>query len=1494
MNFKNAPYFDDFTPDNNFYRVLFKPGYAVQARELNQLQSILQHQVTTVGNHLFKKNSMVIPGGVFLNTAADIITITSSSGEVFTNAASLVGKIITNAPVASIDPSNRATTQNYITAQVVAAREAVVAANPQDTIPAALFVMYKQSQDETSGGQTVSRREFDSLKDAAGISTYEINPVTFKVVKTLVGKVATTAPGTYFTKDIFVDTTKTQHAFIELDNQVVTNCTVGFKVVESIVTSDDDESLNDNATGYPNYYAPGADRYKIDLVLVRKDSSEMIDVDNFIKMMVIENNSVVYLNDRTEYNELLKTLARRTYDANGNFVVEGLKTTVTDTASEEYIQLNLSRGKSYIGGYEYDQITDTKVQLKKPRDPEYISASITKSTTDANCMTYFYVGDKNFVTDSNIKVGANLITDMTDANCLVQLVSGRLPSSSGYIIGYAILRGIEYAFSSDDNTTVYKAYLDDVSFNPGYSASDVSAIQSPSLLNISARSQVGPYFDAPVLHEYTLTNIINNNVSTSALAAFNVGDLIVPGSAANDTQSVGRVFTTTGNKLYVTKESNKPIPPVGSIKQYTGILLGSTSIFTGASGTRAATGATGYRNLTALSTTSVFGQGAYFNIDLGTTTGATGYGATGVIQRIWASAGGRGYATGDKITIAGNKLGQVLNTNNLTFTLSYPAGYGASATATSVFSSNYSATIVPMIEVDTDIINTVSNIQYYTLHYGQYTFGSYSPGTSVNSSSSPIVLASDSAFTDFIKNNYVAYYTVKTADDNYASEDRFVQLNTPTYDPDVTFNYETNSYYFNLSNTTTIGRQISNLAGPFDVTIHLYSIVKVVGSASNVTKNITGSTGADVITTPSQTWMALTNQDISTVDKIVEGKTIPVSTATWSSNTVTITGATGHGITVGTSCTIVVKNVVSQSNASGAFNVGYNGVFTANAATDTTLTYTRTTNPGTITQPASVNAIIALPPDLSNTSTDTDITTRYNVYNGNTAYLTGTGLIKLKGNALPPSGQIGVKYTYFSMLSTGHFACVNSYGTDNISKIADTYDHANNKVETRRYLDFRIRPSKYFFKNIGSVSSTTLTLVDLNLCSLASGLVGKYVVGPGCEQGVQISSVSNGVITLATAATRTASGTYYIGLDLDSVSKDLKVADSSGGGNALTFPLFGSGKVINVTYKKYLPRRVLMLIDRANDNTLNNFSIKYQDVNAGATSALNLNQFRQDVFRLPIAYVDMPPYTLKSSDVTVTQIDNPVYKMPDIHDLKKRIERDEYYITLALANNGDPENTDSNDPAFKQDLWVETFDNLERQETTDSDFKCTVYEGSYAAPKVATRVVMLDLYTADSEFYQRTGKTITLPYTESKALGNTLASSGAEVNPFDPTPWTGKVELNPAVDNWNDIPDDCRPRGPEVVTKVDVSNIPRGCSKKNATVPNKHSIEFNWETSWGRKGRVNTDRHLSKVIRELGDSGTDGSYARSLVGKYYSDTRVKAYLNAGHHFDLKPMHDWDS
>ena len=75
-----SPYYDDFDTTDNFHRVLFRPGFAVQARELTQLQSILQNQIERHGQNVFRDGTVIIPGQVSISNAYTSIQLASQFG----------------------------------------------------------------------------------------------------------------------------------------------------------------------------------------------------------------------------------------------------------------------------------------------------------------------------------------------------------------------------------------------------------------------------------------------------------------------------------------------------------------------------------------------------------------------------------------------------------------------------------------------------------------------------------------------------------------------------------------------------------------------------------------------------------------------------------------------------------------------------------------------------------------------------------------------------------------------------------------------------------------------------------------------------------------------------------------------------------------------------------------------------------------------------------------------------------------------------------------------------------------------------------------------------------------------------------------------------------------------------------------------------------------------------------------------------------------------
>ena len=77
-NLNVDPYYDDFNEDKNFYRILYKPGFAVQSRELTQSQSILQDQIKKFGDHVFKTGSIFSGGQIFVQNTTYINVATQA------------------------------------------------------------------------------------------------------------------------------------------------------------------------------------------------------------------------------------------------------------------------------------------------------------------------------------------------------------------------------------------------------------------------------------------------------------------------------------------------------------------------------------------------------------------------------------------------------------------------------------------------------------------------------------------------------------------------------------------------------------------------------------------------------------------------------------------------------------------------------------------------------------------------------------------------------------------------------------------------------------------------------------------------------------------------------------------------------------------------------------------------------------------------------------------------------------------------------------------------------------------------------------------------------------------------------------------------------------------------------------------------------------------------------------------------------------------------
>mgnify|MGYP003327493171 CR=1 FL=1 len=318
-----APYYDDYDATQNYVRTLFRPGFAIQARELTQLQSGLQNQISRFGEHMFKEGSVVIPGQV----------------SVFPDYHSL--KLASTFATETIDPEQyyNATTPVIITGATSGVTAQVVGYDVASTTDQpTLFLKYIKTGTD---GEENAFLDGENISANAGIThttSYSTGIASATTYTSSFSDTDDTVPmaslrsstgpasaagvavdvqaGVYFIRGHFVECSEERIVISKYDPTVSFRC--GFAVTETLVTPEDQSSLLDNATGSSNFAAKGAHRLQISLSLKKLDYSATAD-SNFIELAAVRDGVIQTMTRNSEYNILEETLARRTYDESGDY-----------------------------------------------------------------------------------------------------------------------------------------------------------------------------------------------------------------------------------------------------------------------------------------------------------------------------------------------------------------------------------------------------------------------------------------------------------------------------------------------------------------------------------------------------------------------------------------------------------------------------------------------------------------------------------------------------------------------------------------------------------------------------------------------------------------------------------------------------------------------------------------------------------------------------------------------------------------------------------------------------------------------------------------------------------------------------------------------------------------------------------------------------------------------------------------------------------------------
>lgn len=427
FNFDIDPYYDDFesaggAKEQNYMRILFRPGKAVQARELTQIQSILQNQIKSFGDHVFKDGSPVQGGHLTLDTTAKSVKLLAQYNNVDIDLADFNNTLIKDTGTSNI--------------------RAMVVATDATQVNPTIVVKYLTGN-EFATSQTLQ---------VANTST---NATTIASTPGNNASVVSINEGIFYVNGFFV---YVEPQTIVLDPYSNTpSYKVGLQIVDEIIDESSDAALLDPAQESFNYQAPGAARYQFALELTKRALTSTDD-SRFFELLRVENGIITKQIVYPIYSELEKTLARRTYDESGDYTVNPFRVTVSENQSTaNTFKVNIEPGKAYVKGFEFETFGT-------------ISLTNQKANTTATSKDYSFSLDYgNYVITSNVySGGANGFFDIASYESVdlhtVPTASINTKSSAVYAntkIGTARIRNIDFASGTD-----YYAYLLDINAAP--------------------------------------------------------------------------------------------------------------------------------------------------------------------------------------------------------------------------------------------------------------------------------------------------------------------------------------------------------------------------------------------------------------------------------------------------------------------------------------------------------------------------------------------------------------------------------------------------------------------------------------------------------------------------------------------------------------------------------------------------------------------------------------------------------------------------------------------------------------------------------------------------------------------------------------------------------------------------------------------------------------------------------------------------------------------
>lgn len=420
-----STYKDDFKDSDNYHRILFNNGRALQARELTQMQTITQKEISRLGSHIFRQGGAVNPGGVTVDNSYEFI------------------KLAGNLPAADIVGLTLTSLSNSIIVQVIETVERV-----SDAEPATIYVRYVSTSGGTSGTTPIRVAAADTLSGGGETLTVQAvntvaNPAVGQGTKVSVHK------GDFFAVDRFVFAQEQSMILSKYTSDP--DATIGFKVVQDIVTVSDTDALYDNAGATPNRSSPGADRLRIRLTIA--DQANIAADENFVYVAKIVDGIVSTQVEATDsYKFLEDRMAIRTKEESGNYIAKRFTISFdTNELDATKLDFDISPGVAYVDGYRSIVDAPLTLEVSKPRS----TSSSNNDVVAADFGQYLIVSGN---------LGLPNIAEFEELTLFPNTVG------TGTAIGTARVRAIE------EDGANFRVYLFDIKIASGKNKRNVKSI----------------------------------------------------------------------------------------------------------------------------------------------------------------------------------------------------------------------------------------------------------------------------------------------------------------------------------------------------------------------------------------------------------------------------------------------------------------------------------------------------------------------------------------------------------------------------------------------------------------------------------------------------------------------------------------------------------------------------------------------------------------------------------------------------------------------------------------------------------------------------------------------------------------------------------------------------------------------------------------------------------------------------------------------------------